>query len=84
MTIQSTDCIACTFIEEVFMYYSKVIYLMREEYADLNICNFHLSRERQGGMAIMTIEIDSLPPDSLIADIRHLENVDNVLLIRRL
>jgi len=63
---------------------ASVTSLMRWQYADLNICNFHLSRERKGGEAIMTIEIDSLPPDSLISDIRNLENVDNALLIRRL
>ena len=57
---------------------------MRWEYADLNICNFHLSRERRGGDAIMTIEIDNQPPDTLIGDIRKLENVTNALLIRRL
>ena len=63
---------------------ASVTSLMRWQYQDLNICNFHLSRERKGGEAIMTIEIDTLPPDSLIEDIRKLENVDNALLIRRL
>ena len=63
---------------------ASVTSLMRWQYQDLNICNFHLSRERKGGEAIMTIEIDNLPPDSLIEDIRKLENVDNALLIRRL
>ncbi len=63
---------------------AAVTNLMREEYADLNICNFHLSRERKGGQAIMTIEIDSMPPDTLVRDIRGLENVTNALLIRRL
>jgi len=63
---------------------ASVTSLMRWQYRDLNICNFHLSRERKGGQAIMTIEIDSLPPDSLIEDIRNLENVDNALFIRRL
>jgi len=58
--------------------------LMREKYAELNICNFHLSREQKGGQAIMTIEMDNLPPDTLIHDIRRLENVTNALLIRRL
>ncbi len=62
---------------------AAVTNLMREEYADLNICNFHLSRERKGGMAIMTIEIDNLPPKSLVDDIRKLDNVTNALLIRR-
>ena len=63
---------------------ASVTNLMRWEYSELNICNFHLSRERKGGNAIMTIEVDSRPPDSLIADIRRLENVTNALLIRRL
>ena len=57
---------------------------MRGEYAELNISNFHLSRERRGGDAVMTIELDSLPPDTLIGDIRRLDNVTNALLIRRL
>ena len=63
---------------------ASVTNLMRWEYSELNICNFHLSRERKGGDAIMTIEVDTRPPDSLIADIRRLENVTNALLIRRL
>ena len=63
---------------------AAVTNLMRWEYSDLNICNFHLSRERKGGNAVMTIEIDNRPPDTLISDIRRLENVTNALLIRRL
>lgn len=63
---------------------AAVTTLMRWEYAELNICNFHLSRERRGGNAIMTIEIDNMPPATLIQDIRQLENVTNALLIRRL
>ncbi len=63
---------------------AAVTNLMREEYADLNICNFHLSREQRGGNAIMTIEIDNMPPAELIGDIRKLEHVTNALLIRRL
>ena len=63
---------------------AAVTTLMRWEYADLNICNFHLSRERRGGNAIMTIEIDNMPPAALIQDIRQLEHVTNALLIRRL
>ena len=63
---------------------AAVTSLMREKYAELNICNFHLSRERKGGQAIMTIEMDNLPPDTLMGDIRQLENVTNALLIRRL
>ena len=63
---------------------AAVTSLMREEYAELNICNFHLSRERRGGDAIMTIESDNLPPAKLIQDIRKLDHVTNALLIRRL
>ena len=37
-----------------------------------------------GGNAIMTIEIDNMPPAELIGDIRKLEHVTNALLIRRL
>ncbi len=58
--------------------------IMHWEYADLNISNFHLSRESKGGKAIMTIEIDSLPPDTLIDSIRRLDHVTNALLIRRI
>lgn len=63
---------------------AAVTNLMREEYSELNICNFHLSRERRGGDAIMTIESDNLPPAKLIQDIRKLDHVTNALLIRRL
>ena len=63
---------------------AAVTTLMREEYADLNICNFHLSREQRGGNAIMTIEIDNMPPETLIEDVRKLDHVTNALLIRRL
>lgn len=62
---------------------ASVTSLMRYEYADLNISNFHLSREKKGGDAIMTIEIDSLPPETLIEDIRGLAHVTNAILIRR-
>lgn len=63
---------------------AAVTNLMREEYAELNICNFHLSREHRGGDAIMTIESDNLPHVQLIQDIRKLKYVTNALLIRRL
>ena len=63
---------------------AAVTNLMREEYAELNICNFHLSREHRGGDAIMTIESDNLPPVQLIQDIRKLKYVTNALLILRL
>ena len=63
---------------------ASVTSLMRWEYAELNISNLRLSRKGRGGDAIMTIEIDTLPPDTLVDDIRKLPNVTNALLIRRL
>ena len=63
---------------------AAVTNLMRQSYADLNISSFHLSRVSRGGLAIMTIEVDTLPPDALIADVRRLENVVNAILIRAL
>lgn len=63
---------------------AEVTNLMRYEYAQLNICSFHLSRESKGGNAVMTMELDELPPETLIADIRNLRGVTNALLIRRL
>ena len=58
--------------------------LMRFEHADLNICNFRLSRESRGGKAIMTIEIDGTPPESLVEDLNLLRSVEKAILIRRL
>ena len=58
--------------------------LMHWQYGDLNISNFRLSREKKGGTAIMTIEMDSLPPDTLIGDLRRLNHVTNAILIRKL
>ncbi len=63
---------------------AKVTNLMHWVYTDLNISDFHLSRESKGGIAIMTIEIDSMPPESIIDDIRQIEHVANAFLIRRL
>ena len=63
---------------------AAVTNLMREEYAELNICNFHLSREHRGGDAIMTIEIDGQPPEGLIHRIREIQHVSNAILIRKI
>ncbi len=62
---------------------ASVTNLMHWEYEELNISNFHLSREEKGGDAIMTIEIDNQPPEKLIDEIRQIENIDNAILIRR-
>ena len=63
---------------------AAVTQLMHWEYADLNISNFHLSRQSKGGQAMMTIEIDGQPPENLIDAIRSIENVSNAILIRRI
>ena len=62
---------------------AAVTQLMRWEYADLNISNFHLARQRKGGDAVMTIELDGQPQEDLIDAIRNIENVTNAILIRR-
>ena len=62
---------------------AAVTHLMHFEYADLNISSFHLSRESKGGDAIMTIEIDGLPPEGLVPAIREIPDVTNAILIRR-
>lgn len=63
---------------------AAVTQLMHWEYADLNISNFHLSRQSKGGDAIMTIEIDGQPPENLIPAIRKIQFVSNAILIRRI
>ena len=63
---------------------AAVTQLMHWEYAELNISDFHLSRQEKGGRAIMTIEIDGKPPESLTDAIRRIENVDNAILIRKI
>ncbi|MDC7294457.1 MULTISPECIES: L-serine ammonia-lyase, iron-sulfur-dependent subunit beta [unclassified Butyrivibrio] len=63
---------------------AKVTNFMHFFYSSLNICNFRLSREEKGGNAIMTIEIDGVPPEHLIEDIKLLRSVDNAILIRRI
>lgn len=63
---------------------AAVTNMMHWQYADLNISSFYLSRESRGGNSIMTIEVDSLPPQLLIARIREIENVTNAILVRRL
>ena len=63
---------------------ANVTNLMHWEHKDINISNFHLAREEKGGHAIMTIEIDNNPPESLVDDIRNIAHVTNAILIRRI
>ena len=62
---------------------ASVTNMMHWEYEDLNISNFHLSRQEKGGEAIMTIEIDGLPPETIVDEIRGIEHVKNAILIKR-
>jgi len=63
---------------------AAVTNVMHWQYSDLNISGFRLSRSGRGQEAIMTIETDNLPPDTLIEDIRKLDYVTNAILIRKL
>ena len=63
---------------------AAVTQLMHFEYADLNISRFHLSRQSKGGDALMTIEIDGMPPEGLTDRIRRIEHVTNAILIRKI
>lgn len=58
--------------------------LMYWRYGDLNICNFGLSRQERGGEALMTIELDQLPPEKFITDLRGMDHIYNAQLIRAL
>jgi L-serine dehydratase len=62
---------------------ANVTHMMHFEHAELNISNFHLSRQEKGGDAIMTIELDGKPPEELVDEIRQIEHVKNAILIRR-
>ena len=48
----------------------------------VRISSIKLSRPVKGGIAMMTIEIDGMPPEGMIEDIRTVKNVTNVFLIR--
>lgn len=63
---------------------ASVTNLMADKYRDVNIGNFRLSRPVRGGEAVMTIEIDGMPPEGMIEEIRNLADVMNVILMRAL
>ena len=63
---------------------ASVTNMMHWEHEDINISNFHLSRQEKGGEAIMTIEIDSTPPDNIVDEIRQIDHVLNAILIKRI
>ena len=47
-----------------------------------NICNFRLNRKEKGGLAIMTIEMDSSFDESLISQIQALPYVYNTIVLK--
>ena len=61
---------------------ADVTNLMRVKYSDVNIGNFKLSRKEKGSTALMTIEIDQMPPLGMTEEIESLDNVERALLIR--
>ncbi len=61
---------------------AAVTNLMKDKYPKVNIGNFKLSRKAKGGDALMTIEIDGMPPMGMTDDIQALDDVLNALLIR--
>ncbi len=61
---------------------ADVTNLMRIKYRKVNIGNFNLTRPEKGGDALMTIEIDGMPPQGMTDDLRNIDNVSNVMLIR--
>jgi L-serine dehydratase len=61
---------------------ASVTNLMKEKYREVNIGNFSLTRPVKGGDALMTIEIDGLPPQGMIEAMGQIDNVINVILIR--
>ena len=63
---------------------AAVTHLMYEKYGDLNIGNFRLSRKEKGGEALMMLELDQMPPESVIEDLNNIKNVERAILIRAL
>ena len=55
---------------------------MYEHYSEVNIGNFRLARNKRGGEAVMTIEIDGKPPEGMIEALSKIPDVINVILIK--
>lgn len=50
--------------------------------AGVNICNFRLSRQRKGGDAVMTIELDGAVSEELNEKINHLPNIFSSIMLK--
>ena len=51
-------------------------------YSDVNIGNFRLSRQKKGGEAIMTIEIDGAAPERLPEQLKVLPHVISAIILK--
>ena len=51
-------------------------------YSDVNIGNFRLSRQKKGGEAIMTIEIDGAAPEGLTEQLKVLPHVISAIILK--
>lgn len=60
---------------------ANVTNLMNRKYTDANICNFSLNRDRKGGIAMMSIELDNPPSNDIKYELESLEDVINVVII---
>ena len=61
---------------------AAVTNIMWQKHKDINIGSFRLTRPVKGGIAMMTIEVDGMPPADVIDAIRSVQYVTNVILIR--
>lgn len=59
---------------------AHVTNLVAEENA--NICNFRLNREEKGGLAIMTLEMDSDFSESLLVKLKKIPHIYNTILLK--
>lgn len=57
---------------------AAVTNLLSSHYAEMNICNFNLTRSERGGTALMTLEFDQDPPENLKMDVSTLPHVRSV------
>jgi len=60
---------------------ANVTNLMNRKYTDANICNFSLNRDRKGGIAMMSIELDNPPSNDIKYELESLNDVINVVII---
>jgi L-serine dehydratase len=47
----------------------------------VNICNFRLSRQNKGGRAVMTIEVDGIGAEGMLASLKQAQSVIDVVFL---